>query len=158
MIYFLDLNGLTEHLKQKKNTEYESFQYTIAFLIINCISSDVYLGREAIPAGDLGAILSVFAMGVLYAAVGFFIVRSYYRSNGGEKGEFFLHRTLSLSWVIGWRIFLVMAPVLVLFYFLKESSSLGMVLVLTICAIGSALYYLTTMNKTLKKISQATTG
>lgn len=123
-MYFLNLSGLIEHLKLDRQTEYESFQYVLAFFIWGQLPIDIFFDTPAKAAvSSFGVLVGQLVGRAIFIVIGFLVIRCFFRANGGTNGKHFLHRMLALSWVIGMRIFLfVLLPVIVLFRLMHGSS------------------------------------
>jgi hypothetical protein len=160
-MYFLDIKGLIQHLKAEANTEYESYQYTIGVMLCALVNLEVITGRSEIKPSLIGAVSALFFL-VMGGGIVYKVLQSYYRSNGGDAGKFFLHRLMSISWVVGCRLSLVLGPLLILQQIIDKTSgetpvsttTLWINLGLLLPAIAWAVYYsISRTNRALREVS-----
>lgn len=157
-MYFFSLNGLVNHLKEEKNTEYESFQYLLGWIIFSSFSTKTWFEQKGHPGGDLKLIIASLVGGAIGACIASLIVSSYFRSNGGRSGKHFLHRIMALTWVVGWRLSVVLIPSVTLFYYYLDAAPLLALAGLLGAFFIALLYAVMTVNYRLKQIHVAAEG
>jgi hypothetical protein len=156
-MFFLNLNGLVEHLKLKRNKQSDSIKYILGFYIWSSIFSIISNGKQ--KPSELHMIAISVAVVVASCFIGYFIWHSFLKNNGGEGGEFFLDRILALTWVITLRSMLVFIPVFIIYIFLVSflfGGSAGIypyVIGIAMSVVFLTYYYVTVMNRSLRIIS-----
>jgi hypothetical protein len=137
-MYFWDIKSLKRDLSEGQLSEPESFKYLMGLLVGSSISS--MPKSTPTPIEPLAMIL--LFLGPLIVIGGIYYS---YVKNGGAKGQFFVHRLLSIMWVtsIRWGV-LIFIPFLVAYIVLltlKIIPSNQVYLVVGIYIISGLLYW-----------------
>lgn len=155
-MFFWNLRGLVEHLKSERNTERESFQYLLGYILLGFIRVGEFSERPAKAAPDtLSIAMMVFVMIVL-GFIAFSVLRMFFNANGGNSGKHFLHRMLALNWVLGFRLLVIFVPACILFVAGSITGTLpstAIMIALLILAFGSAVYMIAATKHYLTVIS-----
>ena len=162
-MYFVDLKGLCSHLRNQKNSEYENFQYLVGYIILACLPLELFFELTAytkpVPNDTSSTFVTVFGTvggSTLAGIIGYLVLRSYFRSNGGSAGKDFLPRFLSLTWVLGWRISFVLWPAYFIGWLYVISNPLAVFAIVLLLLLVCAVYYFVKMNQALQEIHAAT--
>jgi len=111
MIWF-SLKKLEDKLKKFELTERDGYNYLFAFAILAVISD--YALSEATTASTVKWINRIQYYGSLIITI-WGLSKSFRQNESGDNKEF-LKRFLSLAWVIGVRIFLILIPIAILVF------------------------------------------
>ncbi|MBT3979743.1 MAG: hypothetical protein HOE90_00240 [Bacteriovoracaceae bacterium] len=156
-MFYLNLEGLILHLKNEKNNQRESFLYLLySYLLFKLI--DIFQLFYPSPKPDsfntkIGGVVIIVILSMIFCS----ILRSYYQSNGGNNGRFFLHRIISLWFVLTLRISLVTLPAFLLLLLASKFANPALMLFAGLIGMGvclaSVIYILIKIKRSLSLIS-----
>jgi hypothetical protein len=141
--------------------ECDRFQYLIGVMTCALVNLEAITGRAEIKPSLIGAVSALVFLAI-GGGIGFKILQSYYRSNGGDAGKFFVHRLMSISWVVSCRLSVVLLPLFILQQIIDKASgetplsttTLWINLGLLLPAIAWAVYYsISRTNRALREVS-----
>ena len=104
-MYITNISKLKSDIVNHNITEADSIKYLIAATIL--------YGLSAVPYGNYGS-LDVFNS-LLFVPISVFGIMYAYSENGGDNGERFLLKFVTISWVVTIRSLLVIIPLVVLY-------------------------------------------
>lgn len=154
-MYFVDLKGLTVHLQNNKPTSRESFHYVLAYMgsgMFEGAFSKFYSSKPAQPPANITEFLINMLVLLVLFFITYLILLGYYRKNGGDNGKFFLDRLIAIVWVVGFRVGIILLPLIAAFYMFKEHIPSVLLIALVILIFASFIYMFLTIRSTFEKI------
>lgn len=153
MIWF-DLKNLESKIAKDDLTDKDGFHYLLAYFILMSISS--------ILPSDTDILISLLQGGI-FVIITIWGITELYKVNNEFDGKDFLKRFLAITWVIGFRLFLISLPILIFI-----GVSIGMAIsgsspkyimdlvIVVFTALFSIIYYLLAINsfRRLKVLSE----
>ncbi|MBX9769276.1 MAG: hypothetical protein K2X47_18510 [Bdellovibrionales bacterium] len=156
-MFFLDLKGLIEHLKENRNTEEETYHYLLAEYVLMAIwqgaSAMLKTDSTSSSSSEVSS-LPLALLGILAGTgIGIAALRFLYNCNGGSQGRHFLNRMLALGWVIGLRTLAVAIPVGLIAELFSSVAPLAVSIFVLVGCLGCLAYLFLEMVKALEAVS-----
>lgn len=151
MIWF-DLENLERKIARDELTDKDGFHYLLAYFILTPISG--------ILPSNVNILISLM-QGCILVAITIWGMKELYKVNNEFDGKDFLKRCLAITWVVGFRLLIIILPVLIFIgvvvgMFGSYSKSFFDLIVMIVITLFSVIYYLLAINsfRRLKTLSE----
>ncbi len=159
-MHFFNLDGMLDDLKADRISERQYFRYLIGYAAAVGFPTEFLMSSEQAkraPEPLLQLIGYGIGLGLLY-----WFLSSLFRANRGEHGKNFFLRHLMLSWVIGFRSYIVVVPMSLAVWCLNRfevfSVSSGAMIFFTaalfFCFLGGLMYYTIKMHTAFRALAK----
>jgi hypothetical protein len=170
-MYFLNIRGAIEELRSKELSGEDCVKYLVASFTGFSISRlfetlpPLFNGRTALPSLPIAEMVLTTLTAVFISFVAivitYFVLRSYYKSNGGAEGRDFLARVLVVTFVLTLRSALVVLPMYIavaaLTMWARAEGSGGLMILIGVgmlaVVVGWIVYVIAATNRCLKEIA-----
>jgi len=113
-MYWLNLKALENQISNNELTEKDGFNYLLGYSILTTIIVTISSVSIFQNKTGLGIALLEVLISVIITILG---LKAVYKANKEKDGKDFIKRYFAISWVIGFRLFLVLIGLIIIFGF-----------------------------------------
>lgn len=165
MLYFTDSESLIKMHREGNFRDVHVVSYLLAFYVQSSFFNGIGKIGNSQKSNSLEfswwMIVVVLAVVCICLIIVKWILMQWLQANGGQASKNFLNRIVSLVWVYGFKVMLVLAPLVASLYLVPDALKsipflITIVVSLLVVSIGGCVYVYKNVKRGLERISAGT--